>query len=223
MKTLKNILAAMLFPIAQGLAAQVPPTPPAPPATHSSRIESTHSDQVVDNGRSSSTSISETSADERYKLRARFDKDRDAEVLRLLHKELGAVSEEGSGPGQKWEVRSGDDVVYSVEFKSGNLDMLVNKKIASLQLTELIEGTGRKCRALFTDLRSEEADKYEQEQDKIMQEEDRINSEADRLEREAERLDMSSEQDAKRLKAEAARLRAEADRLEREAERVKEQ
>ena len=165
--------------------------------------------------------ISVRNDDDIYRLKSTFSKVKSEEVLELVMDEMGEELLIESKGAYRWGIHHDRDLVYDVKLTDTQLDLFVDKELASNDLVERIMQLGDDFGEIFIDVALEEADRAMHEADQAIQEAERVYREADRMEAEAERLRESVEYDAERLVHDAERLVHDAERLEHEAERLR--
>jgi hypothetical protein len=215
---MKNIFITTAFVLLffQFSNAQKTPPPPETPSTSStSTSSSSPSSTTISTEGKESTSISISHTDDAYKLRARFPKNREAKLKKLIQNTLGDKNLDVRKGYSKW---SNDEKVYEIKLTEKTLRIWLDLNVASPNLIEKFEVLGNDAKTIIS------GSTVSAERDRMQREADRMRHEADRMQREARRLELQVERVAKRIEREVqrenGRIQLDAKRIEREAKRL---
>jgi hypothetical protein len=230
MKTLINIMLALLIAGIGSLSAQVMPVPPEPPAPPSTTVSTTSSNYRISvNSSDSSTgeniSLTISNDDDEYSLKANFPKLTGPKLLAYFMENMGSKNLSRKGSRTNWIANGNGDEVYKISLGEKRLTMQIDKEVASNVLVDKFEQMGSDVREIVT---GDSAEKIEVK--RLEREADRLRRDAERMQREAERLERQAKQSAERRERDEARegrdldrVRSDAARVQREAERVREE
>lgn len=235
MKTLRNSILGLLVGAATVVSAQTqPPKPPAPPSTSTSSTTSSSTSSTTisnggnisvitqngDYGQGGNTSVSISSKDDEYRIKAHYPENRYPALKKYLVQEMGSNNLQTSGKVHVWSLEGDADTAYELELDEDRLKLEVNKEVASPDLIAKFEKMGPVIRNLISggDKRSE-ISRLERDAERARRNADRMQREADRLRQMNERRASIEERTENRGRAEADRLLVEADRLRAEADR----
>lgn len=227
MKTLINIILAILFVGMGSLTAQVMPAPPEPPAPPSTTVSTTSGNYRVSvNSSDSSTgeniSITISNDEDEYSLKANFPKVTGPKLLNYFMDNMGSKNLSRKGSKTNWIANGNGDEVYKISLGAERLTMNIDKEVASNDLVEKFGNMGLDVRTIITgeSAEKEEVKRLEREADRLRRDADRMKREADRLERQARRNAEQREREESRIARDADRVQNDARRVQREAERV---
>ena len=227
MKNLIFLLAILLFttPFSQAQTETTPPKssstskptrsprPPRPPRPSKpvrsvkTRTSDGYNYERSSTDNQSNSSISISSSDDTYQLKAYYPTSKIAEVKSLLIKEMGKNNLELKDGTYQWMVKSGQKQVYKILLNHQNLNMTIDKTIASPSLIDKFEDIGLLIKSIITDDKDGHADQLQRDADQLR-------ADAKRMEREADRLLNIAHEDSKRLEVEAKILREKAKKIE---------
>lgn len=239
MKTIFITFIYVVFLIQIG-NAQETPIPPTPPSTSSTASSSSNISVRTSGNKGGNVSISISNTEDYYKLKARFPKDRHAELKKLIEGELGGKNLDIKKGYSKW---SDDQKVYEIKLTERTLRIFLDTDVASAGLIEKFKDLGSAARTIITgNDGNHEAQEMQREADRMRREADRMKREAQRLERqvkreterekkrierEAQRLERETKREKERMKQEVARMEKEIarnrERIERDAKRIEEE
>jgi len=223
---MKNIFIITAFTLlfSQFGFAQETPLPPPPPNTTSTTSSSTSSSKTVSNKGKESTSISISHTEDDYKVRARFPKNREAKLKKLIQNTLGDKNLDARKGYSKW---SNDEKVYEIKLTEKTLRIWLDLNVASPGLIAKFKTLGNDAKTIISgNSATVETERMQREADRMRREADRMQREAKRLElkvkREQKRVEKEIERETRRIKLDARRIEREAKRLDLEARRIEE-
>ena len=230
MKTLINIIHALLIAGMGTLNAQVTPNPPTPPATPATTSTTTSGNyRVTVNSSDSDTgqniNISISNNDSEYSVKANFPGESGIKLLDYFMEKMGAKNLTTKGNSSNWVANANGDEVYRISLSEERLTMKIDKEVASNDLVEKFAKMGTDVRTIITGESTEKAEvkRLEREADRLRRDAERMQREASRLEAQVRRNLERQERDRGEVEHNMNRAQRDADRVKREAERVYEE
>lgn len=230
MKTLINIILAILFIGMSTITAQVVPAPPEPPVPPSNTVSTSASNYRISvNSSDSSTgeniAISISNNDSEYSLKANFPRVAGPKLLTYFMEKMGSKNLSRKGDRTNWIANGNGDEVYKISLREERLTMQIDKEVASSDLVEKFAAMGSDVRTIITgeSAEKEEVKRLEREADRLRRDAERMQREAQRLDRQAKRSLEQQERNKDRIARDMDRVQKDAQRLQREAKRMQDQ
>ena len=219
-----SVFILLFFQFGNAQETPLPPPPPSAISTTSSSSSSTTTISDRSDAQGGSTSVSISHTDDDYKLRARFPKNREAKLKKLIQNTLGDKNLDVRKGYSKW---SNDEKVYEIKLTEKTLRIWLDLNVASPDLIQKFKTLGNDAKTIISGSSATvETERMQREADRMRQEANRMQIEAKRLElrvkREQERAKIEMKRETKRVQLDAKRIEREAKRLDLEARRVEE-
>ncbi|WP_347923604.1 hypothetical protein [Pontimicrobium sp. SW4] len=218
---MKTILISISFITLNTLSVfsqQLPPPPPKPPimGNNTSGYYSKNTSIGIHDNQKSNVSISISSTDAFYKLKAKFPKDRTLEIKDVLMSEMGSNNLVSKKNQDIWSVKSNGDDIYEINLRNGNISMYIDKEVASSALVEKFGDIGLIIKSFISG--NDDDNSEMREADRLQREAEHMKRNAEHMQREADRLAISNRNhDATRYSNQAKEYQEKANLMEEEA------